>query len=190
MKQVTPYPRVLWASQSNRRHGFCLGKMMWGRCGSRLRRSEIKHSVPALNYQLIKPGTFRCKPVQHSTPRTMLANGAENRSRSILRFAGLLFFCLFLRSRDAAVFSACLRCVYLLFFACSSILPRYICRWGYGETCALGHGNDADCSLPKKVDTKKRGVTKVCGVVFAFLAVARSFVRLFGRWISRRLLYE
>ncbi|CAN0338849.1 unnamed protein product [Pylaiella littoralis] len=33
--------------------------------------------------------------------------------------------------------------------------------WGYGETCALGHGNDADYSLPKKVDTMKRGITKV-----------------------------
>eukprot|EP00903_Cladosiphon_okamuranus_P016988 g15658.t1 len=33
--------------------------------------------------------------------------------------------------------------------------------WGYGETCALGHGNDTDCTLPKKVDTKKRGITKV-----------------------------
>ncbi|CAM9177019.1 unnamed protein product [Ectocarpus sp. 12 AP-2014] len=33
--------------------------------------------------------------------------------------------------------------------------------WGYGEMGALGHGKDVDCNLPKKVDTAKRGITKV-----------------------------
>lgn len=34
-------------------------------------------------------------------------------------------------------------------------------RWGYGETCALGHGSDKDYTLPTKVDTEKRGIVKV-----------------------------
>ncbi|CAM9783301.1 unnamed protein product, partial [Discosporangium mesarthrocarpum] len=33
--------------------------------------------------------------------------------------------------------------------------------WGYGDTLALGLGNDKDQGLPKKVDLKKMGVTKV-----------------------------
>ena len=48
-------------------------------------------------------------------------------------------------------------------------------RWGYGETCALGHGNDADCTLPKKVNTQKRGITKVCVGSFVFSFVLLSF---------------
>eukprot|EP00904_Undaria_pinnatifida_P013833 jgi/Undpi1/9580/HiC_scaffold_27.g12036.m1 len=44
--------------------------------------------------------------------------------------------------------------------------------WGFGEACALGHGNDTDYSLPKKVNTKKRGIAKGASRAVAAVAAA------------------
>lgn len=68
-----------------------------------------------------------------------------------------------------------------LFFSfcfCSVLMSSFFFSWGFGEVGALGHGNEDDCSLPKKVDLSRRGVTKVCSLFYVFLlycAIDRMF---------------
>ena len=68
-------------------------------------------------------------------------------------------------------------------------MSRLAFRWGYGDSCALGHGSDEDHPLPKLVDTQKRGIVKVWGdgmwssCVCSFAAAA---VSARGGFCSRR----